>query len=74
MPYFFDPPGQVPKIKADIERHRREEQTLRRKIHELEGKPDDFSRAVERAYQLMLSALLDSKAAAVERLGRKRSK
>lgn len=58
-------------INADIERHRKEERELEEKIAELEQLDDDMSKACLRTYRHFLCQLQQSKAEAVNKLGRK---
>ena len=65
--FWQDAPG----VSADIERHRAEERRLEERIAELEQQDDDMSQACLRAYRHFLHQLQQSKAEAVNKLGRK---
>lgn len=70
--YFWDNPWKPPLgLNADIERHRKAEQDLMRRIEELEGKTDQMSLAAMRVYRNSLCILQQSKAELLTRLGRK---
>lgn len=69
MKYFY---RDVKGINADVERHRAREQELLQKISELEGKDDDMSIAATRTYRHLLNQLLQSKAAVVAKIGKKK--
>jgi|GEM_PF-1980962 len=69
MKYFY---RDVKGVNADVERHRAREQELLQKISELEGKEDDMSIAATRTYRHLLNQLLQSKAAVVAKIGKKK--
>jgi len=69
MKYFY---RDVKGVNADVERHRAREQELLQKISELEGKDDDMSIAATRTYRHLLNQLLQSKAAVVAKIGKKK--
>lgn len=69
MKYFY---RDVKGVNADVERHRAREQELLQKISELEGKDDDMSIAAARTYRHLLNQLLQSKAAVVAKIGKKK--
>ena len=58
-------------LKADIKRHREQEQKLEAKISELEGKTDDMSIASLKVYRNFLCQLQQSKADVVTKIGKK---
>ena len=66
--YFY---GKTKGLNADIARHRQHEAELKAKITELEGKADDMSKASVRVYRSFLNKLWESKAAVLEKLGKK---
>ena len=59
-------------LKADIERHRVEEQEISAKIAELETKDDPMSIAALRVYRRFYAKLQQSKADVVSKLGKKK--
>jgi len=69
MKYFY---RDVKGVNADVERHRAREQELLQKISELEVKEDDMSIAATRTYRHLLNQLLQSKAAVVAKIGKKK--
>lgn len=68
--YFWGEKG----ANADIERHRVEEVSIRKKIEELEALPmrSLMDERTLNAYRHFLCQLLESKARAVEKIGRKK--
>lgn len=70
MKYFW---GDTNGLNSDIERHLKEERSLRAKIEELEAvEHHDISKSVAlRTYRNFLCQLLQSKADTVNKLGRK---
>jgi hypothetical protein len=71
MSYFWTP--KPIGLKADIERHRKEEAELQANIKELEENParNDFEETALRVYRNFLNLLWESKAKTLEKLGRK---
>ena len=65
--YFLNDVG----LNADIARHRAEENELRSRIAELEGKDDYRSGRVLKTYRNLLDILLQSKANLTSKIGRK---
>jgi hypothetical protein len=61
-----------PGLKADINRHRAEEQKISAKIAELETKDDPMSIAALRVYRRFYAQLQQSKADVVSKLGKNR--
>lgn len=59
-------------VKADVDRHRAQENELLQKIADLEGKDDRMSIAALRAYRNILNILQQSKADVVSKIGRKK--
>lgn len=59
-------------LKADIERHREQEQEFIAKIAELETKDDPMSIAALRVYRRFYAQLQQSKADVVSNLGKKK--
>ena len=59
-------------VKADVERHRAKEKEYLDKIAELEGKEDPMSIAALRVYRRHLNMLQQSKAGAVDKIGKKK--
>ena len=59
-------------LKADVERHRAKEAELDARIAELEGKDDPMSIAALRTYRRFRAQLLQSKAEAVSKIGKKK--
>ena len=72
--YFWDPPGTVIGVKADINRHRRSEAILDERIAQLEAIDKSLRTPMEVAtlasYRNLRARLLASKAEAVSRLGK----
>jgi hypothetical protein len=69
MKYFWN---KTAGLNADIERHRTEEKELLAKIANLEKKQDPMSIAALRVYRGFLAQLQQSKATAVNKLGKKK--
>jgi hypothetical protein len=67
MKYFF---GEAKSLKAEIERHRVEEQKLMKKLEELGDLMDPSTIAFRRTYVRLLAQLQQSKAEVLTRLGR----
>jgi hypothetical protein len=59
-------------VKADVERHRAKEKEYMDKIALLEGKEDPMSIAALRVYRRHLNMLQQSKAGAVDKIGKKK--
>ena len=72
--YFWDPPGTIIGVKADINRHLRSEVILDEKIAQLEAIEKSLRTPMEVAtlasYRNLRAHLLASKAEAVSRLGK----
>lgn len=70
MTYFYKPASG---LRADVTRHRRKELDLRASIADLEAieTRTEMEDSVLRAYQHILTHLLDSKAEVVNKIGRK---
>ena len=67
--YFY---GKTKGLNADIARHREHEQELQAKIASLEGKNDEMSKRSLAAHRHFLNQLWASKAAVLEKLGKKK--
>lgn len=71
MKFFWkDTPG----LKADIERHRKQEAELEQRIAELENhdNPDSMTEVLLRTYRHLMCQLQQSKADVVNKIGRKK--
>ena len=73
MSYFWTPANKRIGVSADIDRHRLEEEKLEAEILELESlaNPTSLHLRSLRIYREFLAQLLQSKAEAVNKLGRK---
>ena len=69
MSFFWK---KTPGLKADIKRHREQEQEFIAKIAELETKDDSMSIAALRVYRRFYAQLQQSKADVVSKLGKKK--